>query len=115
MKKTLFIGAFLAAICLVATSCITGKPPAQTATPFRCYVEAGTEVAYEIHLDGKLVSCNKTIPQGKGKMEIDLVAYPGDHILTVTAQGYETWRKTITILDGLKWPTFLVELKRAEK
>ena len=35
MKKTLFTGSFLAAICLVATSCITGKPPAQAVSQGR--------------------------------------------------------------------------------
>ena len=116
MKKILFIGAFLASICLVVTSCITGKPTAQASTPFRCYVESGTEMAFEVHLDGKFVSSSKTMPPAKGTMEVDLVTTPGDHVLAVTAQGYETWRKNITVLDGLKYgPVFLIDLKKAEK
>ena len=99
-------------MCLMMTSCSTCKKSSQITAPFRCVVVSGAEVIYEVHLDGKLVSSAKTLPPGKGEMSIELVATPGDHVLTVTAPGYETWSETITVLDGVKHgQLFLAELK----
>jgi len=113
MKHTILIGTFFTVMCLMMTSCSTCKRSSQIIAPFRCVVVSGAEVIYEVHLDGKLVSSAKTLPPGKGEMSIELVATPGDHVLTVTAPGYETWGETITVLDGVKYgQLFLVELNK---
>jgi hypothetical protein len=47
---------------------------------------------------------------------IELAATARDHFLTVTAPGYETWEKLITVMGGTKYAqNFLVELKKSEK
>ena len=118
MKCSLFTGVLFVAVCLAITSCVTCKQSAQNNVPFSCVVQSETDaiVAYEIHLDGKLVSCGRTMPKEKGMPMLKLAATPGDHILTVTASGCETWQKTITIMDGTeKGQFFLVALKKSEK
>jgi hypothetical protein len=73
-------------------------------------------VAYEITLDGKLISTGRTMPKEKGTQMLEFTATPGNHILTVTAPGRETWQKTINIMDNARFgQPFLVELKKSEK
>ena len=92
------------------------SPPAQSGkntVPFRYAVQANEEVVYEVCLDGKFVSSGKTLKQYS---YLSLSATPGDHVLTVTAPGYETWQKTVTLLEGSKnGQNFLVELKKPAK
>jgi len=86
------------------------------AITFLCRVQAEAEVFYEIHIDGKTVGSGGSAPNPKNKMTHILSAAPGDHILTVTAPGYETWQKTITLLEGSKnGQNFLIELKKSTK
>ena len=89
------------------------QQPAQKMIPFRYSVQAEEEVACEIKIDGKLVSTGKTQKQ---TCYFSLAATPGDHVLTVIAPGYETWQKTITLLEGSKGgQNFLIELKKPTK
>jgi hypothetical protein len=79
-------------------------------------VQAETEVSYEFHLDGKFVSSGKTLPPGKGMQMCEMATTPGDHVLMVTAPGYETWQKTVTIMTGTKHGShFRIDLKKSEK
>jgi hypothetical protein len=80
----------------------------------RYAVQAENEALYEVSLDGKLVSTGKALI--KQDCYLSLPTTPGDHVLTVTAPGYETWQKTVTLLEGSKnGQNFLVELKKAAK
>jgi len=91
---------------------VTSEQPGKNVIPFRYAVQAEEEVAYEVNLDSKLVSSGKSLV--KQYCYLSLCASPGDHILTVTAPGYETWQKTITLLEGSKnGQNFLVELKKS--
>ena len=118
MKRSLFTGALFTAMCLTITSCVTSRQSDQSKVPFYCIVQSATDliVIYEIDLDGKLVSSNRTIPKEKATQMIELAATAGDHILTITAPGCETWKKNITVIGGIKYgQTFVVELKKSEK
>jgi len=53
------------------------------------------------------------MPSEKGMQAIKLFAATGDHVLTVTAPGYETWQKTITVMSSTA--CFWVELKKPVK
>jgi len=99
---------------------VTSQQPDLPNVPFTCVVQAETEVLYEIDLDGKFVSSGKTFPPEKGLLQsMELTAIPGDHILTVTAPGYETWQKKVTIVNrtsNTKYgPSFRIVLKKSEK
>ena len=73
-------------------------------------------VSYEIQLDGKLIASARTIPKEKATQMHEFAAFPGDHVLTVTAPGSERWEKNITITGSTKYgQTFQVELKKSEK
>ncbi len=101
-------------------SIATGQQSDLNIVPFTCVVQAEMEVLYEIHLDGKFVSSSKTFPPGKGLMQaIELTATPGDHILMVTAQGCETWQKTVTIVgrtsNSKSGLSFRIDLKKSDK
>ena len=118
MKRSLFMGVLFAGMCLAMTSCVTCKQSDQRNVPFHCIVQSATDlvVIYEINFDGKLVSSGRTIPKEKGTQILEFTTPPGDHVLTVTAPGCETWQKTITVMGGIKYgQTFLVELKKSEK
>ena len=118
MIRSLFIGVFLAVACLAMTSCATCKQSIQNKVPFHCIVQtAGDEmVIYEIQLDGKLITSTRTIPKEKATQMHEFAAFPGDHVLTVTAPGCAKWEKTITLTGGTKYgQTFQVELKKSEK
>ena len=117
MKSVSFIvGLVSVLLCLSLVSCVTCKQPDSTVAPFSCIVQSETEVLYEIHLDGKFVSSNKTLPPGRGMQAIGMTATPGDHVLMVTAPGYETWQKTVTIMSGTKnGSSFRIDLKKLEK
>ena len=83
---------------------------------FLCRVQAETEVFYEIHIDGKVVGSGNAIPNSKNKMTHILSATPGDHAVTITAPGYETWRKTVTLsADSKIGQNILAELKKPTK
>ena len=117
MKPALFIVGLVSVLCLSVTSCITFKH-SESRVPFYCVVQSATDaiVIYEINLDYNLVSSNRTMPKDKGTQMIELSATVGDHLLTVTAPGCETWKKYITITGGTKYgQTFLIELKKSEK
>lgn len=118
MTRSLFMGVFLAVACLAMTSCTTSKHSAQNNVRFLCAVQSATDemAIYEIKLDGKLISSGRTIPKEKGTQVLEFTTTPGDHVLTVTAPGCETWQKTINIMDGVRFgQPFLVELKKSEK
>lgn len=118
MIRSLFTGVFLAVACLAMTSCTTCKQSIQNKVPFHCVVQTAADimVIYEIKLDGKLISNGKTIPKEKGTQVHEFTAFPGDHLLTVTAPECEKWEKTITLTGGTKYgQSFLVELKKIEK
>ena len=58
----------------------------------------------------ELFACN-FLP-GKGMQMLELAAPPGDHVLRVTAPGYESWQKEIALMGGAtSHQTFRVELK----
>jgi len=93
---------------------VASEQPGKNIVLLRYAVQADEEVAYEVCLDGKFVSSGKALI--KQNCYLSLPSTPGDHILTVTAPGYATWQKTITLLEGSKnGQNFLVELKRFEK
>lgn len=93
---------------------ITSEQSDKNIVLLRYSVQADEEVAYEVNLDGKLVSSGKALI--KQYCYLSLPVTPGDHILTVTAPGYETWQKTVTLLEGSKnGQNFLVELKKSTK
>ena len=118
MKAVSFIVGIVSVICLSLASCVTSRQSDQSKVPFYCIVQSATDlsVIYEINLDGKLISSNRTIPKEKGTQMIELAATAGDHILTITAPGCETWKKNITVIGGIKYgQTFVVELKKSEK
>lgn len=63
---------------------------------------------------------NKIVSTGRALTKqycyLSLAATPGDHVLTITAPGYETWQKAITLLEGSKnGQNFLIELKKSAK
>jgi len=83
---------------------------------FLCRVQAEAEISYEIHVDGKIVGSGSMTPNPKDKMTHILSATPGDHILTITAPGYETWQKTVTLSEGsMNGANILAELKKSTK
>ena len=93
---------------------VTSEQSGKNIVLLRYSVQADEEVAYEVCLDGKFVSSGKALI--KQDCYLSLPASPGDHILTVTAPGYETWQKTITLLEGSKnGQNFLIELKKSTK
>jgi len=93
---------------------VTSEQSGKNIVLLRYAVQADEEVVYEVCLDGKFVSSGKALI--KQYCYIGLAATPGDHILTVTAPGYETWQKTVTLLEGSKnGQNFLVELKKSTK
>ena len=93
---------------------VTSEQSGKNIVLLRYSVQADEEVAYEVCLDGKFVSSGKALI--KQDCYLSLPASPGDHILTVTAPGYETWQKTITLLEGSKnGQNFLIELKKLTK
>jgi hypothetical protein len=56
------------------------------------------------------------IANPKDKMTHILSAAPGDHVVTITAPGYETWQKTITLSKGsTSGPNIVAELKKSAK
>ena len=118
MKLVSFMIILASVLCLSLTSCVTCKQSAQGIVPFHCIVQSADDmvVAYEITLDGKLVSSGRTIPKDKGTQILEFTTNLGDHVLTVTAPECEIWKKTITVMGGMKYgQTFLVELKKSEK
>ena len=103
---------------------VSGSPAAANGVPksgdntisFLCRVQAEAEISYEIHVDGKTVGSGSMIPNPKDKMTHILSATPGDHALTITAPGYEAWRKTITLSEGsMNGPNILAEMKKSAK
>ncbi len=94
---------------------ITFQQPGKNIVQFRYAIQAEEGVIYEVNLDGKFVTSEKAQKQYSYH---SLCATPGDHALTVTAPGYETWQKTITLLEGSRnknGQDFLVELKKSTK
>lgn len=92
------------------------KPSEETLVPFTCIVQTDAEVVYEFHLDGNFVSSGKSLAQGKGLQMWELTATPGDHVLRVTAPGYEPWLRTVTIMSGTKHGSnFRIDLKKSDK
>ena len=89
------------------------EQPGKNIAPFLRYtVQAEEEVAFEVNLDGKFVSCSKTMLKAYSYHRLSSTA--GDHALTVTAPGYETWQRTITLLEGSNNDQqFLIELKKS--
>lgn len=107
-----------------STSGSSGSPAVANSVPesgnntisFLCRVQAETEISYKISMDGKIVGNGSMIPNPKDKMTHILSAIPGDHVLTITAPGYETWQKTITLSEGSKnGESLLAELKKSAK
>ncbi|MCG2660577.1 MAG: hypothetical protein L6437_10075 [Kiritimatiellae bacterium] len=93
---------------------VTSEQPGKNIVLLRYSVQADEEAVYEICLDGKFVSSGKALI--KQDCFLSLPTIPGDHILTVTAPGYETWQKTVTLLEGSKnGQNFLIELKKSAK
>lgn len=85
------------------------------AITFFCRVQAEAEISYEIRIDGKKAGSGSMIQNPKDKMTHILSATPGDHVLTVTASGYETWQKTITLSDSNAGQNISAEMKKTEK
>lgn len=103
---------------------IVGSPSAADSVPesgdntisFLCRVQAAAEIFYEIHIDGKVVGSGNAIPNSKDKMTHILSATPGDHVVTITAPGYEIWQKSITLsADSKTGQNILAELKKSVK
>lgn len=116
MKSVSFIVVLVSALCLSLVSCVTCKQPDTILVPFSCIVQAETEVTYEFHLDGKFISSGKTLPPEIGVQMCEMSAMPGEHVLMVTAPGYDTWQKTVTIVTGTKHGShFRINLKKSEK
>ena len=46
---------------------------------------------------------SNSMPKEKGTQMLEFTATPGDHVLTVTAPGCETWQKTINIMDNARF------------
>jgi len=93
---------------------VTSEQPGKNIVLLRYAVQADAEVVYDLCLDGKFVSSGKALI--KQDCYLSLPATPGDHILTATAPGYETWQKTVTLLEGSKnGQNFWVELKKSAK
>jgi len=116
MRSVSCIASLVSVLCLALASCVTCKQSDVPLVPFTCIVQAETEVSYEFHLDGKFVSSGKTLPPGKGMQMCEMATTPGDHVLMVTAPGYETWQKTVTIMTGTKHGShFRIDLKKSEK
>ena len=116
MKSAALIVGLASVLCLSLTSCVTCKQAAVPLVPFNCIVQAETEASYEFHLDGKFVSSGRTLPPGKGMQAYEMAATPGDHVLMVTAPGYETWQRTVTLMTGTKsGSSFRIDLKKSEK
>jgi len=114
MKHALLMGTLCAGMCLSLAACITRTTAPMV--PFTCIVQAETEVAYEFQLDGKFVSSGKTLLPGKGMQLCEMTATPGDHVLMVTAPGYETWLRTVNIMSGTKHGShFRIDLKKSGK
>ncbi|MFA7256450.1 MAG: hypothetical protein WC047_02605 [Kiritimatiellales bacterium] len=116
MKSVSFIVGLVSVLCLSLTSCVTCKQSAVPLVPFSYIVQAETEVSYEFHLDGKFVSSGQTLPPGKGMQMCEMTSTPGDHVLMVTAPGYETWQRTVTMMSGTtRGSHFRIDLKNSEK
>jgi hypothetical protein len=116
MKSASFIVGLVSVLCLTLASCGTFKQSDATMVPFTCIVQSETEILYEIHIDGNFVSSGKTLPPGKGMQMCEMTATPGDHVLMVTAPGYETWQRTVTIMSDTKRGShFRIDLKKLEK
>ena len=116
MKHSLFMGTFFAVMCLSLASCVTCMQSGTTMVPFSCIVQSETEILYEIHLDGNFVSSGKSLPPGKGMQLCEMTATPGNHVLMVTAPGYETWLRTVTIMSGTQHGShFRIDLKKSAK
>jgi len=116
MKHSLFMGILFASMCLSLASCGTFKHSDATIVPFTCIVQSETEILYEIHLDGNFISSGKTLPSGKGMQMCEMTAIPGDHVLMVTAPGYETWQRVVTIMSGTKHGShFRIDLNKSVK
>ncbi len=99
-------------------SCVICKQSAQNDAPFNCVVQSETDaiIAYEVHLDDKLVSSGRAMPKEKDMTMLKLAANTGDYTLTVTAPGCETWQKTITVMGNIeKGQFFLVESEKSGK
>lgn len=104
----------MSGICLSLAACATFKKPEAVIVPFTCIVQADTEVNYELNIDGKFVSCGKTLPPGKGMQICEMTATAGDHVLMVTAPGYRTWLRTVTLMSGTRRGShFRVDLEKA--
>lgn len=116
MKSASLIVGLVSVLCLSLAACITCKQSASATVPFSCIVESETEVVYEISLDGKFVSSGKTLPPGKGMQAVELMAIPGDHVVRVSAPGYETWHREVSIMNGTKnGSSFRIDLKKSSK
>ena len=93
---------------------VTSEQSGQNNVPFCFSVKADEQVGYEVNLDGKLVSSGKALV--KQYQYHNLTATSGDHVLTVTAPGYETWQKTVTLSEGsTSGPNIVAELKKSVK
>lgn len=116
MKYSLFTGTLFTIMCLSLASCVIFKQSNANIIPFTCTVQTESEVPYELHLDGDFVSSGKTLPPGKGMQLCEMTATPGDHVLMVTAPGYEIWQRTVTIMSGTKHGShFRIDLKKSVK
>lgn len=115
MKSAVFVASLVSALCLSLASCVTCQQAADPMVSFTCIVQAETEVLYEIQLDGKFVTSGKTM-SGGSIQACEMTATPGDHVLMVTAPGYETWQRTVTLMSGTKHGShFRIDLKNSEK
>ena len=116
MKRSLFMGILFASMCLSLASCGTFKQSDAIIVPFTCIVQSETEILYEIHLDGNFISSGKSLPPEKGMQLCEMTATPGNHVLMVSAPGYETWLRTVTIMSGTKHGShFRIDLKKSVK
>ncbi len=88
----------VAIVCITASSCVTTQTTETTYHPVHCVVEPETEVVFEIQLYGKLILSGKSAPQQLNTHHF--AASFGDHVLTVTAPGYQMWKRTITVIGG---------------
>ena len=116
MKAASFTVGLVSILCLSLAACVTFRHSDANMVPFSCIVQSNAEILYEVHLDGNFVSSGKTLPPGKGIQLLDMAATPGDHVLMVTAPGYETWLRTVTIMSGTQHGShFRIDLMKSTK
>jgi hypothetical protein len=118
MKSSALIIGLVSVLCLSLASCATWFQSDQSKAVFHCVIQSANDavVIYEINLDGHLVGSGRTVPKEKGTQILDFITSPGKHELIVTAQGYDTWKKTVMVMGGMKYgQTFLIELYKSPK